>query len=114
MSPIIFPCTNPAWKADREAAKELDRYAVRAHGQRDRDHHLCAEQRSQARRGYMVAIIFQNIYGYCVRDTMNDGLGNMSGNFSTHAEALEWARVWHSRAPDRREVRDWTVEEVAA
>lgn len=106
MRKVLIPCTNQRWDADIEAAKALDVYAVRHHGQRDHDHHLCAEQRSQQRRGYTKVMLYQNIYGWCVRDTMNDGLGNMSGNFDTREAAVEWAREWHARAPDMRVVLD--------
>ncbi|ABD72106.1 hypothetical protein Rfer_4420 (plasmid) [Rhodoferax ferrireducens T118] len=51
---------------------------------------------------YLMAAVSTNIYGFCVRDTHNDGLGNMSGNRSAEW-ALDWARRWHAEAPQSRE-----------
>lgn len=103
MRQVLIPCTSTAWDAEAEQAKAMDRECVLKYGQRDRDLHLCSVQRSQQRRGYLMAQIETNIYGFCVRDTMNDGLGNMSGNGSAEW-VLQWAREWHAQAPGHRVV----------
>ena len=104
MSPtLIFPCASDLWDKEIEDAKSIDRECVAKYGQRDRSHHHCCVQRQQQRAGYMMVEISTNIYGFCVRDTHNDGLGNMSGNGSA-AFAVEWASNWHAARPTHRVV----------
>ena len=100
---ILIPCASIEWQSERDQAKLTDRECVKKYGQRDRDQHLCGVQRSQQMRGYLMAEVSTNIYGFCVRDTHNDGLGNMSGNGSAEW-ALDWARRWHAEAPQSREI----------
>lgn len=108
MITILIVPTDPRWHADMERAREIDRMAVEEFGQRDPCHHLCSEQRSQQARGYMMVEVSTNMFGYCVRDTINDGLGVLFGGRArpgtTKAEALEWARQWHAERPTHREV----------
>jgi hypothetical protein len=90
------------------AAKALDAMAVREFGQSDPDHHLCCAQREQRARGYVMVEIATNMFGYVVRDTMNDGQGRLFGGRmrpgTTKAEAVAWASNWHAEDPDNREV----------
>ncbi len=72
----------------------------------DPDADLCRRQREEAAAGIVVAVLFKNIYGWCVRDTFNDGLGNMSGNFNTKEEAASWAASWIAADPARRSLWD--------
>lgn len=99
---------DPKWAQQMEDARQLDRYAVEHYGQRDRCHHFCAMQRQQQREGFLMVEISTNIYGYCVRDTMNDGQGILFGGRArrgaTQTEAIEWARAWHAERPSHREV----------
>ena len=101
------------WYRDTNAAKAMDRMAVELYGQTDRDHHLCAEQRSQQARGLLCVRVQSNRYGWCVRDAMNDGLGNMSGNGSLEF-AVDFARQLRARNPGNVEVSAWQPEAVAA
>lgn len=104
---LIAP-TSTEWADGIARAREIDTIAVRDFGQHDRCHHLCCEQRSQQARGYVMVEIGTNIFGYCVRDTINDGQGVLFGGRSrpgtTQAEALAWAREWHAQRPTHREV----------
>jgi hypothetical protein len=105
---ILFDVTDPQWAERILSAKWMDAYAVGNFGQGDRDHHLCGEQRYQHRDGFRMVEVATNIYGYCVRDTMNDGQGVLFGGAyrkgTTWAEALEWARQWHAGHPTHRQV----------
>lgn len=91
-----------------EDARAMDEVAVRDHGQTDRCHHWCAEQRSQQQAGYMEISIEMNIFGFVVRDTNNNGAGSMYGGRHypdcSAAGAIEFARKWYLQAPDRRDV----------
>lgn len=75
MREILIPCGSAEWQSERDQAKQTDRDCVLKYGQRDRDQHLCGVQRAQSSRGYLMAEVSTNIYGFCVRDTHNDGLG---------------------------------------
>lgn len=107
----LIPCASDEWQRKTLDAKAMDTMAVRYHGQRDPCHHLCAMQREQGRAGFVLAEISTNIYGFCVRDTLNDGLGVLlraeggrrGGNGSAD-RAIEWARKWHAEDPGRRAV----------
>jgi hypothetical protein len=106
----ILPVTTDKWDRMIGDAKGLDRLAVSLSSRRgyvDADNHLCAMQRQQAREGYVLAILETNIYGFCVRDTLNDGLGTLHsarwGGGSAEA-ALDFAIRWHAVAPEKREV----------
>jgi hypothetical protein len=103
MREILIPCSSESWQAEIDQAQAIDRECFVKYGQRDRDHHLCSVQRSQQMRGYTEAQITTNRYGFCVRDTMNDGLGNLSGN-GTAEWAVEFARKWQSDVPGKRKV----------
>ena len=91
-----------------EAARWMDAYAVGNFGQADRCHHFCAEQASLQARGFRMFEVATNIYGYVVRDTMNDGEGVCFGGRSrpgtTREEAIQWARQWHAERPTHRKV----------
>ncbi|TAL72882.1 MAG: hypothetical protein EPN79_02245 [Burkholderiaceae bacterium] len=107
----LMACATDRWQRMVEDAKAMDRMAVREHGQLDRDHHLCAMQRQQARAGYTLVSIQTNIYGFTVRDTLNDGAGVLlraeggsRGGDGSARRAIEFARRWHAQDPDRREV----------
>ncbi len=105
---IIFPVQSELWAAQMEDARWMDAYAVGNHGQRDRCFHFCAMQHQQTRDGFLMVEIATNIYGYVVRDTMNDGMGALFGGRgrpgTTQAEAVEWARKWHAERQTHREV----------
>jgi hypothetical protein len=102
---ILFDVTDPQWAERILDAKWMDAYAVGNHRQHDRDHHLCCEQRYQHRDGFRMVEVATNIYGYCVRDTMNDGMGLIyGGRGTTWAQAMEWARQWHAERPTHRQV----------
>jgi hypothetical protein len=105
---IVCAPTDSQWFDGIEYARWLDAYAVLRHGQRDRDHHLCCEQRSQQNRGFMMVEVSTNIYGYCVRDTINDGQGVIFGGRdrrgTTKADAIAWAKEWHAQRPTHRMV----------
>lgn len=105
----LIPCASDKWQRMTEDAKAIDRMAVRDHGQHDPCHHLCAVQRQQFREGFVLAEISTNIYGFCVRDTLNDGLGVMlrahggkRGGDGSAERAIAWARAWHAEDPTRR------------
>lgn len=108
MSRVTLFAPSPEWAQQMEDARQLDAYAVRYHGQTDRCHHFCAMQRQQQRDGFLMVEIATNMFGYCVRDTMNDGRGVLFGGRARHgttqAEALEWARAWQAERPTHREV----------
>lgn len=78
----------------------------------DPDGGLCAAQLRHASAGYVLAEVDWNIYGWCVRDTMNDGRGRMSPNLFTREDAIAWAHKWHAVDPTSREVieRESAVE----
>jgi hypothetical protein len=102
---VIFECTDRTFEQQAQRANELGRQAMIQTGCRvDPDSNLCAAQIDAARAGFLRARIDSNIYGFCVRDTMNDGAGRMSPNFATPTEALTWAREWHQQRPALREV----------
>lgn len=120
----LIPCANDKWQRMTEAAKArdvdfTDRLAKIGISNPDRDNSLCNMQLQQARDGYMLVEVGWNIYGFCVRDTLNDGAGVLwSGrNGDGTAEgALRFAAEWHARDPERREVvmsgyfpEDWMV-----
>jgi hypothetical protein len=108
----LIPCASDKWQRMTERAKESDReftntLAKVGQSNPDRDASLCAMQRQQAREGYVLAILDWNIYGFCVRDTLNDGLGVLwSGRHGdgTAEGALHFAAEWQARDPERREV----------
>lgn len=105
---VLFDVTDPQWAERILSAKWMDAYAVGNHGQRDRCHHLCCEQSYQHRDGFRMVELATNIYGYCIRDTMNDGMGVIYGGRArpgtTREEAMEWARQWHAEKPTHRMV----------
>jgi hypothetical protein len=111
MRVTIYDCTNPAWGDQAKRAKAsgvafantVAPYAPPGVWI-DRDAELCRTQRAQAAAGYVSAELSSNIYGYCIRDTMNDGQGRMSPNFKTPVEALLWAKEWHAKAPESRRI----------
>jgi hypothetical protein len=70
----------------------------------DVDANLCAVQAEQAAKGVVWATFFKNVYGWCVRDTNNNGGGRMSPNFKTVPEAIAWAAQWHAKDPEKRRV----------
>lgn len=104
----LFPFESTRYGEVLENARWMDAYAVGNFGQRDRCHHFCAAQAQLAGEGYRIVEVATNIFGYCVRDTINDGLGVFFGGRSrpgsTQAEAVEWARQWHAERPTHREV----------
>lgn len=104
MKTIICECTDSSWQAELDDAKQVDAEAVRLHGQTDRCHHYVAVQSSQFRRGFLEAVIGSNRFGWCVRDTMNDGLGRMSNNMEKVEDAIQWAKDWHAKMPECRRV----------
>jgi hypothetical protein len=91
-----------------EHARWMDAYAVGNFGQRDICHHFCCAQRQLQGEGFMMVEIATNIYGYVVRDTMNDGMGSLYGGRShpgtTREQAIIWAREWHAERPTHRKV----------
>jgi len=105
---ILFDATDPQWAERTVAAKWKDAYAFGNFRQSDRNHHLCCEQQYQRRDGFRMVEVATNIYGYVVRDTMNDGDGVLFGgrgrNGTTREEAIEWARQWHAEKPTHRMV----------
>jgi hypothetical protein len=110
MRVTIFDCTKPEWADAAKRAKAsgvsfAEAVAPYTGGRGvDRDANLCAVQREQQAAGYIAAELGRNIYGYCIRDTMNDGGGRLSPNMTTALEAVLWAREWHAKAPDKRTV----------
>jgi hypothetical protein len=105
MKRVIFPVASPKWARAIADAKALDEYAVKNHGQADRCFHLCAMQRQQMREGFVQVEVAKTIYGFGVRDTLNDGLGILLRSRGvSQEEAIEWARRWHAADPERREV----------
>lgn len=102
---ILFECTDQRFDLARVRAGEQGRQAMIDTGCRvDPDQNLCAVQAEQMGAGYTLACIDTNIYGYCVRDTNNNGGGRLSPNFPTPLEAINWARNWHGEKPALREV----------
>jgi hypothetical protein len=105
---VLIDTTDPQWAQRILHAKWLDAYAVGNFGQHDRDHHLCCEQRYQQRDGFRMVEVATNIFGYCVRDTHNDGQGVLFGGRdrpgTTWDEACEWAHQWHAKKPTHRMV----------
>lgn len=105
----LLPAASERWEHMMQRAKLQDRIAVESASRDnsvDADAFLCAAQRKQARAGYVLAAVETNIHGFCVRDTLNDGLGvlySARGGGSAEA-AIEFARRWHAEAPERREV----------
>ncbi len=106
---VVFSCASNRWKDMTADAKSLDRLAFTTQsrfGRVDPDAHLCAMQRQQAREGFVQAAISTNIYGFCVRDTLNDGHGvlHSARNGGGALAAVEFAKAWHAADPERREV----------
>ncbi len=105
---VLFPVTDSQWAERMESARWLDAFAVGNHGQADHCYHFCCEQRYQHRDGLRQYEVGTNMFGYCVRDTMNDGDGTVFGGRvrpgTTWKEAIEWARRWHAERPTHREV----------
>jgi hypothetical protein len=98
------------------AAMEIDRYANTHHMQSSvtcADHHLVSEQMSLHRRGFVTYVVSGPALGdalnsYTVRDENNMGHGIVyggRGTGTTKADAIEWARQWHARDPEKREFR---------
>lgn len=104
----LFAVQNEEWAKRLDDARWLDAFAVGNYGQRDTCYHFCLEQGYQHRDGFRMYEVATNIYGYVVRDTMNDGDGVLFGGRArpgtTQAEAVEWARKWHAERPTHREV----------
>ena len=75
----------------------------------DPDAELCRRQRADAAAGKILATLAKNIYGFYVRDTFNDGAGNMSGNFKTLDEARAWCAAWIAEDPARRSLCDQII-----
>lgn len=108
----LIPCASDKWQRMHEAAKTRDReftHHLARIGQSnpDRDASLCNTQLQAAREGYVLASVDWNIYGFCVRDTLNDGQGVLwsgrTGDGSAEG-ALRFATEWHARDPERRAV----------
>lgn len=105
--------TDPRWALEIQHAKDIGEQNWRENsrfGYQDRDGQLCAVQRDHQRAGFTHVVVDTNIYGWCVRDTINDGLGTMFGGRArrgtTHDEALAWAREWHAEQPTHRKVSE--------
>jgi hypothetical protein len=75
----------------------------------DPDAELCRRQREETAVGIIKATLARNMYGFCVRDTYNDGAGNMSGNFKTLAEAMAWASAWIVEDPAKHILVDTII-----
>ncbi|MES2347065.1 MAG: hypothetical protein V4641_05780 [Pseudomonadota bacterium] len=109
---LLIACATDKWQRMTERAKESDAeftttLAKVGQSNPDRDAGLCAMQRQQARDGYMLVQLSWSIYGFCVRDTLNDGMGVLWSGRSddgTAEGALQFAAEWQSRDPGRREV----------
>lgn len=109
---LLIPCASNKWQLMTERAKAQDvefteRLAKIGHSNPDRDAGLCAIQLQQARDGYVRVELGWNIYGFCVRDTLNDGQGVLWSGRSDDGSAegaLRFAAEWQARDPDRREV----------
>jgi hypothetical protein len=105
---ILFAVQDPAWRERMEGARWMDAFAVANYGQHDRCFHFCCEQRYQHRDGLRMYEVGTNMFGYCVRDTMNDGDGVVFGGRARKGtmwqEAVDWARNWHAEKPTHREV----------
>jgi hypothetical protein len=107
-SEVLFDFTSPRYAEVMEDARWMDAYAVGNFGQRDRCHHFCCAQRQLHAEGFRMVEVSTNIYGYCVCDTMNDGMGVIHGGRSrpgtAREEAIAWAREWHAERPTHRKV----------
>jgi hypothetical protein len=108
----LIPCANGKWQRMTELAKArdvefTDRLAKIGVSNPDRDNALCNMQMQQSREGYMLVRVCWNIYGFCVRDTLNDGAGVLwsgKNGDGTAEGALHFAAEWHARDIERREV----------
>lgn len=105
--------TDPRWALEIAQAKawgEKNWLENSRFGYQDRDGQLCAIQRAHQSAGFTEVQIETNIYGWCVSDTINDGMGVMFGGRvspgTTHDEALAWAREWHAAKPTHRKVTE--------
>lgn len=105
---ILFDFASSYHDDTMEYARWFDAYAVGNFGQRDQCHHFCCAQRELQAKGYLHVEISTNIYGYVVRDTMNDGCGVFFGGRlrpgTTLEEAISWARQWHAKDAEHRKV----------
>ncbi len=115
LAEILFSRNDDATYLDSlDAARDMDAYAVANHGQRDRTHHLVSEQMSLHKRGFVTMRITGPALGdgsFTVRDENLMGLGIVYGGRSTGTTkdmAIEWARNWQAKDPDKREVIDDT------
>lgn len=104
---VLLRETDPRWQAEVDAAKAVPSspayLEARMRGIRvDPDADLCRVQSKHQAEGFVMAEIYRNVHGWCVRDVNNNGQGRMSDNYATRAEALAWAQAWYDRAPDRR------------
>ena len=105
--------TDPRWALEIQEAKRVGHQNWLENsrfGYQDRDGQLCAIQRQHQSEGFTHVVIDTNIYGWCVRDTINDGMGVMFGGRAdpgtTHDQALDWARAWHAAKPTHRKVTE--------
>ena len=98
---VAIPCTDKKWDMEAKRAKELGQRDL---GYGDPDANLCAVQSRHQQQGYQMAEISHNVYGFCLRDTNNNGAGRMSSNFAKYSDALEFAQQWHAERPAFREV----------
>lgn len=112
----LIACTTDTWAREIAAARQMDQRANEACSRSGRDEFDKAEilnftKAQHAYDGYVLAIICTNSHGFCVRDGYRDGLGYLlragasrRGSEGSAARAIDFARRWHARAPDRREV----------
>jgi len=109
---LLIACATDKWQRMTERAKASDvefthKLAKIGQSNPDRAASLCDMQRQQARDGYILAVVGWNIYGFCVRDTLNDGRGVLWSGRSddgTAEGALRFAAEWQARDPAKREV----------
>lgn len=112
----LIACTTETWAQEIACSRRPDQLANEAMSRSGRYNHDKAEhqnlsQLQHAYDGYVLAVICTNSHGFCVRDGYRDGRGYLlragaarKGGDGSAARAIDFARRWHARAPDRREV----------
>ena len=101
---VLAAPTDPRWRAELQAAKELDEKA-RMLGVRDRDANLCRVQCQQRAAGLQMAEIYHTIYGFRAREVWADG-SFFGSRFETKEAGITFLMQWYAEMPERREVID--------
>jgi hypothetical protein len=99
---VLFEATDSKWSEQLANARRSDEEAL-SHGIAPEA--INALPSRQWADGLMELIVCKNQYGWCVRHQINDGNGNMSGNFDSKDAAITWAKDYYDSIPSNCRVR---------